>query len=215
MKEYRVKVSVRNNLLLSAIEAAGYAEYGGLARFCRENDMEPNDLSGLISMRHRPINQHGEFIPAAKTIMEALGACPSDLWADEQLMMKLKRNTGETTMDFGAVQAMLEQHTEAMSLPSPEDVYEANEETRLVKQVLLGKHIPTDARSAYKLSTKEIAVLSMHHGISGNDPKTLAEIGAEFGVTQERVRQIEGRALRKLRHPSNADVLKKAMVVPE
>lgn len=204
MKEYRIKVSVRNNLLLSAIESAGYAEYGGLGRFCRDNNMGPNDLAGLVSMRNRPINQHGEFIPAAKKIMEALGACPSDLWTDEQLTMRLKRNTGETTMDLGAVQAMLEQHVDAMSLPSPEDVCGANDETRLVKQVLLGKHLPPGA-NRHQLSRREIAVLSMHYGLSGNDPVTLEEIGASLGVTRNRVMQIEHKALRKLRHPIYTD----------
>jgi RNA polymerase primary sigma factor len=42
----------------------------------------------------------------------------------------------------------------------------------------------------------------MRHGIHNNAPQTLEQIGQRFGVTRERIRQIEAKALRKLRHPS-------------
>ena len=42
----------------------------------------------------------------------------------------------------------------------------------------------------------------MRFGLDGQKPMTLEEVGREFGVTRERIRQIESKALRKLRHPS-------------
>lgn len=52
------------------------------------------------------------------------------------------------------------------------------------------------------LSERESKVLRMRFGLDGNKPLTLEEVGRVFGVTRERIRQIESKALRKLRHPS-------------
>ncbi len=52
------------------------------------------------------------------------------------------------------------------------------------------------------LTDRESRVLKMRFGLEGKNPMTLEEVGREFGVTRERIRQIEAKALRKLKHPS-------------
>jgi len=52
------------------------------------------------------------------------------------------------------------------------------------------------------LTDRESRVLKLRFGINGSKPMTLEEVGREFGVTRERIRQIEAKALRKLKHPS-------------
>lgn len=52
------------------------------------------------------------------------------------------------------------------------------------------------------LPPREAAVLRMRFGLHGSKPMTLEEVGKEFGVTRERIRQIEAKALKKLKHPS-------------
>ena len=52
------------------------------------------------------------------------------------------------------------------------------------------------------LTDREAKVLKMRFGLGGNRPMTLEEVGSKFGVTRERIRQIEAKALRKLKHPS-------------
>ena len=59
-----------------------------------------------------------------------------------------------------------------------------------------------------QLTEREQKVLRMRFGIGMNTDHTLEEVGKQFGVTRERIRQIEAKALRKLRHPSRAKKLK-------
>ncbi|UCV04307.1 RNA polymerase sigma factor RpoD [Dechloromonas denitrificans] len=58
------------------------------------------------------------------------------------------------------------------------------------------------------LTTREAKVLRMRFGIEMNTDHTLEEVGKQFDVTRERIRQIEAKALRKLRHPSRSDKLR-------
>lgn len=58
------------------------------------------------------------------------------------------------------------------------------------------------------LTNREKRVLELRFGIEDGRPRTLEEVGKEFGVTRERIRQIEAKALRKLRHPSRSKKLK-------
>ena len=58
------------------------------------------------------------------------------------------------------------------------------------------------------LTLREAKVLSLRFGLEDGHPRTLEEVGSEFGVTRERIRQIEAKALRKLRHPSRSKRLK-------
>jgi RNA polymerase primary sigma factor len=58
------------------------------------------------------------------------------------------------------------------------------------------------------LTPREAKVLSLRFGLEDGRPRTLEEVGKEFNVTRERIRQIEAKALRKLRHPSRSKRLK-------
>ena len=57
------------------------------------------------------------------------------------------------------------------------------------------------------MGAREAEVVRLRFGIDGGQPMTLEDIGARFGITRERVRQIEQKAMRKLRHPSRRNQL--------
>ena len=58
------------------------------------------------------------------------------------------------------------------------------------------------------LTEREQQVLRLRFGLDDGKPRTLDEVGKQFHVTRERIRQIEAKALRKLRHPSRSKKLK-------
>jgi len=60
----------------------------------------------------------------------------------------------------------------------------------------------------HTLSPREEKVVKMRFGLEDGSEHTLEEVGLEFAVTRERIRQIEAKALRKLRHPSRSRKLK-------
>ena len=80
--------------------------------------------------------------------------------------------------------------------PSPTQLAEANMLKQRLNEVL------------DTLNPRENEVIRRRYGLDDGKPKTLEEVGKEFNVTRERIRQIEAKALRKLRHPNRAKKLK-------
>jgi RNA polymerase primary sigma factor len=60
----------------------------------------------------------------------------------------------------------------------------------------------------HTLTEREARVLQLRFGLEDGRSRTLEEVGREFGVTRERIRQIEAKALRKLRHPTRSRKLR-------
>ena len=60
----------------------------------------------------------------------------------------------------------------------------------------------------HTLTSREEQVLKLRFGLEDGRPRTLEEVGREFNITRERIRQIEAKALRKLRHPSRSKLLR-------
>ena len=83
--------------------------------------------------------------------------------------------------------------------PNPEE-YASNEALKRELNTLLSN-----------LSDREERVIKLRFGLIDGRTRTLEEVGKEFNVTRERIRQIEAKALRKLRHPSRSNKLKDFM----
>ena len=73
--------------------------------------------------------------------------------------------------------------------------------------ILAGKKLIQSAQEP-RFAVCEEQVLRMRFGLVDGKPHTLEEVGKEFDVTRERIRQIESKALRKLRHPSRSKKLR-------
>jgi RNA polymerase primary sigma factor len=66
----------------------------------------------------------------------------------------------------------------------------------------------TTTRTLASLTPREERIIRMRFGIGMNKDHTLEEVGQQFSVTRERIRQIEAKALRKLKHPSRSRILR-------
>ena len=182
--EYRVKVSVSNNLLIQAIENAGYKNQSD---FSRAIDCNASYINMLCGLRISPMTREGEFTKVANQVMEALGACPTDLWTEEQLTMNLKKSSSWSVMGR-------EELNELMN-GAPKSLLESVAGQELKKTM-------DEVRKT--LTYKEQQLIGMRF----DDDKSLEQIGKELGITKERVRHIEAKALRKMRHPNRSDQLK-------
>jgi RNA polymerase primary sigma factor len=193
---YLIKVSIRNNLIIKAIHEAGYKNVN---QFCEQNGMCSQKLTKLITFKTSPMTQEGEFRKAAKDLMEALCALPTELWTSEQLTMELKRNTNTKEVDLDAMLSVLGMNAEqALQLIQPSTPIETLEEKQIVESV--GEMLKT-------LGPKEEKVLRMRFGF-GCEEHTLEEIGNKWHLSHERIRQIEINAMRKMKHPKRSNVLK-------
>jgi len=115
--------------------------------------------------------------------------------AKVQLVLEASRQTLSLETPIGE-DTELQDLLEDGSLEGPADLVMTRDLTTQVDRVLAS------------LDPREQEVLRLRFGIGDGDEQTLAQIGHRFRLTRERIRQIEARALRKLRHPARADALR-------
>jgi RNA polymerase primary sigma factor len=123
----------------------------------------------------------------------------------------------ELEVEPSKVQWMLQVSWTPISLESPVGDDEESEFGMFVEDILT----PTPSQSVYEnllkekvhevlstLSPREARIIRLRFGLDSDRAYTLEEVGQKFGLTRERIRQIEGKALRRLRHPCRARLLK-------
>lgn len=123
----------------------------------------------------------------------------------------------ELDLEPRKVQWMLRVSWRPLSLEHPVGEEEDNELGAFIED----DSTPTPPQSAYQkmlaekieevlstLSPREARILRLRFGLGGNRSHTLEEVGQKFGLTRERIRQIEGKALRRLRHPRRSRQLR-------
>jgi RNA polymerase primary sigma factor len=124
---------------------------------------------------------------------------------------------GIMEVDSRKVQWMMRVSWRPLSLETPVGEEEDSELGSFVED----ETTPTPTQSAYQnllrekieevlstLSPREARILRLRFGLHNGRPYTLEEVGQKFGLTRERIRQIEGKALRRLRHPRRARQLR-------
>jgi RNA polymerase primary sigma factor len=164
------------------------------------------DQSRTIRIPVHMVDHINKFYKVQRRLTQKLGREPS-----------VKETAKEMQMSVEEIENLMKisQQPKSLSTPVGDDkeatleqfVSDQNQPTlydRVSRELLkdaLGKVLET-------LSPRERKVLVMRFGLDDGKPKTLEEVGREFKVTRERIRQIEAKAIRKLKHPTRARKLK-------
>jgi len=181
MKDYRIKITIRNDRLLSAIEKAGYRS---ARQFALHNAIEPERVGRLIRGAEKPIDKHGNVTKNCSEILSILNKTLKECFTDRQLE-GFKNTTFETKIE----------EKDLKKLINPIKSHE-------VKVIEQDVQLSLNEIFSKNLTPREEKVLRMRFGIGLDTDYTLEEVGLQFSLTGERVKQIEKKALRKLKHPN-------------
>ena len=192
MTDYRVTIKVQNNNIVKRILDAGFKNVSDFCKNNREGRINECVLGKLVNMKKTPFTKNGDFIDAIKKCSMALGCLPEDLFNENQLNAEIESNIRTYELSEADMRYMLLEH-------DPQEEFDRIIEQRDTKKVV-DKVLET-------LTPREKKVLEFRNGINGHEA-TLEETGRHFGVTRERIRHIENKALRKLRHPDSANLLR-------
>lgn len=153
------------------------------------------ELGHLIDWSQKSISN---YETGKCNISEQQARLSSDLFGvsvDALFPVEVRRTNGDSSIDW-AVSTLTIPLAPLCSCSDPEEAVRLRELSAVIRQVLGA------------LNKRERQVLVLRFGIEGDGCKTLGEIGDLFGVTQERIRQVEERALHRLRHPLQARKLR-------
>jgi RNA polymerase primary sigma factor len=164
------------------------------------------DQSRTIRVPVHMVDSIGKLVRKSRQMLNELGREPTPEELAEKLGMPLER-----------VQRVLKVVREPLSLETPVgdeedshlgDFIEDKNTILPIDAAIQSNLRETTTRALASLTPREERVLRMRFGIGMNADHTLEEVGLQFSVTRERIRQIEAKALRKLKHPSRSRILR-------
>lgn len=189
-KPYRVIARLKNNRLWSSVLAC-FPDVKYQTDAARRLGISPAEFWRLLSMKWWPQRLDGEWSPIAKKIARTLRV-PEDYLFDGELYGRIPAARVELEMGPSELEAF-----GMLALPAgPDEILEARELEAAV----------TDGVKS--LGPRPAEVLRLRFGLDGGGEHSLAEVGDIFGVGGERIRQIEKKALRRLRHHTRAKRLR-------
>lgn len=196
--DLRVEMRLRNAALYNAI----FPRWDSVAAFCREAGVRGTELGKLLNLKltarcnPRPgpsgSPARGEYRATAERIATFLGMLPEDLFPDELY----DRFGGKTTTAFVETSSVnaLPMGDRVFSLMAPSDETAETRATDLELKDRIDSILET-------LTFREREVIKLRFGIPDGVTHTLEEIGDLLGISKERVRLIESRAVWRLRKP--------------
>ena len=184
-----------------------------------EQKLSQQELANILKISKSSVNMYerGEREPSLETlesIADFFHVDLDDLMGREPLPEEIAK---ELDMPVDRVREILKISQEPVSLETPI----GEEEDSHLGDFIQDDNVPVPAEAAAQtllkeqldevldtLTEREQKVLRLRFGMNDGRARTLEEVGKEFDVTRERIRQIEAKALRKLRHPSRSRKLR-------
>lgn len=192
MKELELTLRVRNNRLKERREALGMTQ----PEFALAANVSLTAYRELEALRRSP-QMHGDGCWRWRDIALQLARfhCvePEELFPPA--VLKVETPVASRRVNGDDLFPLLSAHQQQL-IEGPEVAQERTE---------LGEKL---RRALAELRPRDAEVLRRRFGLDGGEEQTLEQIGAEFELSRDRIRQIEARALRTLRHPSRAEPLR-------
>ncbi len=163
------------------------------------------DQARTIRIPVHMVETISKYVRVSRKLMQELGREPTDeevaaeMGVDIEKVREIKKISQEPTSLETPVGEEEDSHLGDF-IPTTEPAPDEKASEALLKEQIL------DVLSS--LTPREAKVIEMRFGLLDGKQRTLEEVGREFGVTRERIRQIEAKAIRKLRHPTRAKKLK-------
>jgi RNA polymerase sigma factor (sigma-70 family) len=188
MKDYRIKITVRNDRILSKIES----EYVSVRNFCMAMNLEYQRITDLIRGTS-PINAKGEIKELVKKLMEALGCTIEELFTEKQLKGFVSHNKFETKVE-------------------EKDLIKIKQDVKPLELGMMEKDVKDVLSKIFNkfLTPREEKIIKMRFGIGMDTDYTLEEVGLQFLISKERVRHITERVIKKLSSPEVINELRNA-----
>lgn len=183
MKDFRVITQVKNNRILEYMEREGIRNQSELARL---SGVSATVVGEFINMKETAKSAvRGHWRSEVIRLAAALRAMPEDLFPEIQLYNKVEDNTVVQRIDADGFE-MLASASRMAGLP-PDRVVEIDSGKKALEGLLLS------------LTPKQERLIRKRFGLGAEREHTLEEIAEDFGVTRERIRQMEKKAFESLK----------------
>jgi RNA polymerase sigma factor (sigma-70 family) len=190
VKEIELTLRLRNNRLKERREALGMTQ----PELAAAAGVSPSAYQELEALRRSPRKREdGGWRDIATQLARFHCVEPEELFPPSVLAVETPVATRR--INAGDILPLLSAHQQRL-LEGPDAAHDRAELREQVQRALAG------------LRPREAEVLRLRFGLDGGDERTLEQAGVVLDVQKERVRQLEARALRRLRHPSRADGLR-------
>jgi RNA polymerase sigma factor (sigma-70 family) len=161
-----------------------------------------NVFQGLLTLRVSPVSYKKKgYTETARKVALYFGEPVEELFPESLYSLRLPRELLRG-YDSEMILPLLAASQERV-MPQIEEHMEHEQAVAEIQEILPG--------ALATLTPREERIIKMRYGLDGNDPHTLERIGEKFALNRERVRQIEMKAIRKLRQPSRARPLRQLL----
>lgn len=181
MKDYRIKITIRNDRLLNAIENKNIPS---VRQFCKLYQLDYNRVVQIISGKVKPLNDLGRPIGLVEQIIDILDISLEDAFTERQL-----KGFAKTNYEISVAEKELKQLVNPVK----------NQEQKVIEKDVRLKILEAFSK---RLGPREEKLIRLRYGFGGEKEHTQHEIAEIFKISHARVGQILAKAERKLKHPS-------------
>jgi len=169
------------------------------------------DQARTIRIPVHMVETINKYIRMSRKLMQELGREPTDaeIAAEMGVEVEKVREIKKVSQEPASLETPVGEEEDSHLgdfIPTTEPTPDERASEALLKEQIL--------EVLDSLTPREAKVIEMRFGLADGKQRTLEEVGREFGVTRERIRQIEAKAIRKLRHPTRAKKLKDYLEAP-